>query len=46
VLFFASIWHVVAAAVAVADDRDIIIANPSPSKFKEDIKNVIHNTID
>jgi len=27
--------------VLFADDTSIIIANPSPSKFKEDINNII-----
>jgi len=29
--------------VLFADDTSIIIANPSPSKFKEDINNIIGN---
>jgi len=29
--------------VLFSDDTSIIIANPSPSKFKEDINNIINN---
>jgi len=29
-----------------ADDTSIIITNPSPSKFKEDINNIIDNIND
>jgi hypothetical protein len=32
--------------VLFADDTSIIIANPSPAKFKEDINNIIDNTND
>jgi hypothetical protein len=32
--------------VLFADDQNIIIANPCPSKFKEDINNVIDNVND
>jgi hypothetical protein len=32
--------------VLYADDTSIIIANPSPSKFKEDINNIIGNIND
>ena len=32
--------------VLFADDTSIIIANPSPSKFKEDINNIIDNIND
>jgi len=33
-------------SVLYADDTSIIIANPSPSKFKEDINNIIDNIND
>jgi len=29
--------------ILFADDTSIIITNPSPSKFKEDISNIIDN---
>jgi len=32
--------------ILFADDTSIIIANPSPSKFKEDINNIIDNIND
>jgi len=32
--------------VLFADDTSIIIANPSPSKFKEDINNIIYDIRD
>jgi len=32
--------------VLFADDTSIIIPNPSPSKFKEDINNIIDNIND
>jgi len=32
--------------VVFADDTSIIITNPSPSKFKEDINNIIDNIKD
>jgi len=41
---FANIGHVVVIVVTViVDDMCKIIANPNPSKFQEDIKNVIDN---
>jgi hypothetical protein len=32
--------------ILFADDTSIIITHPSPSKFKEDINNIIDNTND
>jgi len=32
--------------ILFADDKSIIIANPSPSKYKEDINNIIDNIND
>jgi hypothetical protein len=32
--------------ILFADDTNIIITNPSPSKFKEDINNIIDNIND
>jgi hypothetical protein len=36
----------VSKPVLFADDMSIIITNPSPSKFKEDINNIIDNLYD
>jgi hypothetical protein len=44
---FAAIGHVVVIVVTViADDTYITIANSNPSKFQEDVKNVIDNIND
>jgi hypothetical protein len=32
--------------ILLADDTSIVIANPSPSEFKEDINNIIDNVND
>jgi hypothetical protein len=42
---FANIGHVFIVTL-IADDTCIAIANPNPSKFQEDIKNVIDNVND
>jgi hypothetical protein len=44
---FASIGHIVVIVVTViADGTCIIIANPNPSKFQDDVKNVLDNIND
>jgi len=45
---FANIGHVVVVIVVtvIADHTCVIISNPDPSKFQEDIKNVIDNIND